>query len=208
MRPLARHLEDKGFAVVNVNYPSTKADIKTLAMQAIPEALEQCRATATIHFVTHSMGGILLRQYLKQESKRLELEGKLGRMVMLSPPNHGSEIVDKLGRYCWFKAFNGPAGLQLGTDSASVPHQLGWDRFPAEKVGIIAGNCCADPLLSRLLPSPNDGKVSVNSTKMPGMGDFLSVPYGHTFIMNKQLVKEQVACFLEHGRFQQQPVEA
>lgn len=194
MRGLEKRLLREGYQVVNIDYPSRKAEIKTLARSVIPEALQSCEAAETIHFVTHSMGGILLRCYL--EENRIS---KLGRVVMLSPPNKGSEIVDRLGSYWWFKLFNGPAGLELGTDPDSVPNRLGPVAFP---LGIITGNCSADPILSRLLPAPHDGKVSVESAKLPGMRDILVVKRGHTFIMNDQKVMNQVVNFLACGDFQ------
>ena len=196
MHGLEKALQQEGYQVVNTGYPSRKADIKTLAQQTIPEALQHCDAAETIHFVTHSMGGILLRYYL--EHNRIS---KLGRVVMLSPPNQGSEIVDRLGSYWWFKLLNGLAGSELGTGPDSVPRQLGPARF---SLGIITGNKSMDPVFSRLLPSPNDGKVSVESAKLAGMQDFLVVQRGHTFIMHAREVIEQILYFLAHGQFNHQ----
>jgi hypothetical protein len=90
--------------------------------------LKQCESEAIkkIHFLTHSMGGILLRDYLASQSI-----DKLGRVVMLAPPNQGSEVVDKLGGWKLFYYLNGPAGLQLGTGNNSVPNRLGTGEFSA-----------------------------------------------------------------------------
>ena len=193
MRLLGKTLEQAGYQVVNIGYPSRKHGIDQLSRQAIPRALRQCEGADRIHFVTHSMGGILLRSYLT--ANRI---ADLGRTVMLSPPNHGSELVDRLGRYWWFKLFNGPAGLELGTDRDSVPNRLDPADFP---LAVITGNRSWDPFLSRLIAKPNDGKVSEESARLAGMADFLSVPCGHTFIMNNRQVQQQICCFLDQGRF-------
>jgi triacylglycerol lipase len=195
MQPLARYLAAHGYQVENVGYPSRRLPIETLAREVLPRALARCRrlAPTRIHVVTHSLGGILVRAYLAEQAVP-----ELGRVVMLSPPNQGSEVVDRLRGLPGFGLYNGPAGLQLGTGPDSVPRGLGPVDFP---LGIITGDRCADPLLSRLLPKPNDGKVSVASARVEGMQDFLVVPYGHTTIMRQLPVMEQVLAFLGTGRF-------
>ncbi len=184
-----------GYKIINVDYPSRSADISTLAQQYIAQALKQCdrNDVTKIHFLTHSMGGILLRNYLASQSI-----DKLGRVVMLVPPNQGSEVVDKLG--CWrlFYFFNGPAGLQLGTDKNSMPNQLGPVNF---QLGIIAGNKTINPLLSWLIPGANDGKVSVSRAQVAGMNDFIVMPYSHSFIMIREAVIEQALYFIQQGCF-------
>lgn len=194
MRPLATYLEQRGYAVVNVGYPSRCSPIEHLAQIALPPAVAALRrqGVATIHFVTHSMGGILLRTYLAGESLP-----ELGRVVMLSPPNQGSELVDFLGRFKWFRFLFGPAGCQLGTGPEQLPARLGPATFP---VGILTGNRPAIGL-ARFFPGPSDGKVSVARARLAGMADFLVVPYGHSLLMRHRRVQEQVAFFLKNGRF-------
>lgn len=195
MRPVANRLQREGYLVVNAGYPSRKKDIQTLALTVLPSAVDRLqRAGATeLYFVTHSMGAILLRWYIRHHPM-----DRLVRVVMLCPPNQGSELVDKLGQSWWFKAFNGPAGCQLGTTEDSLPNRLGPVPFAT---GVITGTRAATPLLSRMIPGPSDGKVSVARARVEGVEDFLTVPYSHSFIMWHTEVLDQVVAFLKHGRF-------
>ena len=195
MNKASKLLEAYGYKIINVDYPSRKHTIETLALNAIAPALKQCAATDInkIHFLTHSMGGILVRYYLS--TRRID---KLGRVVMLAPPNQGSEVVDKLAGWLLFKAMNGPAGLQVGTDKNSMPNLLGPVNFPA---GIIAGDKSVNPLLSQLFPETNDGRVSVARTQVEGMDDFIVMPYCHPFIMRRVAVIEQALHFIQRGYF-------
>ena len=194
MRPLAAYLERQGYVVVNVGYPSRREPIEMLARSAIPPAVAALRreGVSRIHFVTHSMGGILLRAFLAAE-----LLPDLGRVVMLSPPNQGSELVDSLSRFAWFRLVFGPAGCQLGTGAEELPARLGLATF---SLGIITGNRPAIGL-AHFFPGPSDGKVSVERAQLAGMADLLVLPCGHSLIMRHRPVQEQVVHFLATGRF-------
>lgn len=189
------NLKRFGYDVVNVDYPSKEATIEDLADRAIPDALYSCRDAKTVHFVTHSMGGILLRYYMERVSHH---PARLGRSVMLGPPNHGSPVIDQMHDVPGFELWNGIAGMQLGTGEDSLPSQLGPVSF---ELGVIAGEQSLNPLLSSMIEGPNDGKVSVESTKVEGMSDHLVLPVTHTFMMNNPTVLEQVVYFLAHGEF-------
>ncbi|MGZ4956377.1 MAG: esterase/lipase family protein [Methylobacter sp.] len=193
MNKAAKLLAAYGYQIVNVDYPSRSGDIGILAQKYITQALKQCEGVKKIHFLTHSMGGILLRHFLASQTI-----DKLGRVVMLAPPNQCSEVVDKLGNWKLFYFLNGPAGLQLGTANDSVPNQLGPVNF---QLGIIAGNKTVNLLLSRLIPSANDGKVSVSRTQVEGMKDFIVMPYSHSFIMQREAVIKQALYFIQQGTF-------
>ena len=193
MRKLELELSKKGYSVHNVSYASTRKTIERLAEEAIGPALKLCPAEHKLHFVTHSLGGILVRQYLSHH----EIEN-LGRVVMLGPPNKGSEVVDKLRDFPGFHFINGDAGLELGTGESSVPNRLGAANFD---LGIIAGTRSINLILSRMIAGVDDGKVSVESTKLEGMHDHLEMEVTHPFMMRNSKVIEQVIHYLETGRF-------
>ena len=193
MNKMEKAVSKAGYTVRNIEYDSTKKTIPELADEAIPRAVETCGDAPAIHFVTHSMGGILMRQYLEHG----EID-RLGRVVMIGPPNQGSEVVDKYRRFPGFKWFAGPAGLQLGTGEASIPRSLGPVTFD---VGIIAGTQSINPILSTILPDADDGKVSVDSTRVEGMNDHVQLPVTHVFMMRDEEVFAQILYYLEHGRF-------
>lgn len=199
MRPLERALEEAGYDVVNLGYPSREAPIGALA-DTVAAALDACCAGRRVHFVTHSLGGILVRVYADRHGG-----ARIGRVVMLSPPNAGSEIVDRLRGLAPLEWLLGPAFLQLGTDTAAVPGELGPPGF---EVGVITGDESLNPLFSWWIPGPDDGKVSVASARLEGAVDFRVVPYGHAFIMRREEVLEQVLAFLRTGRFLPEPAPA
>jgi triacylglycerol lipase len=195
MSSMASSLEAAGYNVCNVSYPSRKHSIEVLASDFVAIAVRACRSSEneTVHFVTHSLGGIIVRQLA-----RTEADLKIGRVVMLSPPNHGSEVVDKLGTLSLFSFINGPAGLQLATGEDFIPRRLGPASFD---VGIITGNRTVNPILSLLIPGDDDGKVSIESAKLEGMKAFCVIPSSHTFIMSNKRAIEQTLGFLAEGKF-------
>ena len=195
MSKMEKQLKAEGFAVVNWGYPSRRQKVEELAERTIPDAIEYCRknGATTIHFVTHSLGGILVRYYLKHHEI-----AELGRVVMLIPPNGGTEVVDKIGHNFLSRFINGPAGEQLGTDAPSLPRSLGKVEF---NLGVITGDKSINFVLSRLIPGPDDGKVSITNAKVEGMKDFLVVHASHPFIMKNHVAIEQTIHFLKHGRF-------
>jgi len=74
----------------------------------------------------------------------------------------------------------GPAGQQLGIGPSSLPNRLGPATF---EVGIVAGDRSLNPCFSYWIPGPDDGKVSVRSTTLEGMQDFLLIHRSHTWMM-------------------------
>lgn len=198
MAKMEEVLKEKGYVVANINYPSRDKIIKDLAVEAVAAGLQQCQtAQATpVNFVTHSLGGILVRQYYQEYTPE-----HVKRVVMLGPPNQGSQVVDNLKSVPGYKLMNGEAGMQLGTDENSVPKNLGAVNF---ELGIIAGTKTFNPILSTFLPNPDDGKVSVENAKVDGMCGFLTLPVTHTFMMKNQKVIEETVQFLAVGQFSEE----
>jgi len=194
MLVLETRLAGAGYRVESFGYPSRSEPIEDL-VDRLAAAVGECCSDegTTVHFVTHSMGGVLVRSYLDERLEPFE-----GRVVMLSPPSQGSEIVDAYADSPLLSALLGPSGVRLGTDSTGIASELGPVDF---SLGIITGDRSINPIGSWLIPGPDDGKVAVSRARVEGAADFIVVPATHTFIMNRRDVAEQVAYFLAGGAF-------
>lgn len=195
MRPMAEALQAAGFATANIDYPSQSGTVEEIAPLAVGLGLRECRSTGAtrIHFVTHSLGGILLRY----ENVHAPIPD-LGRVVMLGPPNQGSELIDKTRDWPGFEWLTGEAGAELGTGADDLPSKLGPVKF---ELGVIAGTGTINVLASAMLPDPDDGKVSVASTQVEGMDDFLIVGNSHRYITRADVVIRNTIAFLRTGSF-------
>ena len=195
MATMETRLRQEGYWTVNYGYPSTRHDIQELARTHVPRAVERCRKQSVkkIHFVTHSLGGILVRQYLQNNTI-----ANCGRVVMLSPPNQGSELAERLKKLFLYRTITGPAGQQLGTGEDSIPNKL--KPIDAE-VGVITGNRSLEPWFSIGIPGEDDGKVSVERARLAEMTDFLVVKSCHALIMQHSEVIDQVVFYLKNGHF-------
>jgi len=197
MKWLEWTLERAGYQVVNFGYLSRRFNVERLAENYLDTAVVARSQVGRIHFVTHSLGGIVLRDYLAGHAMT-----NLGRVVMLAPPNHGSELADRLKQSAVGRWILGPAGCELGTGASELPERLGPARF---QPGVIAADGPVHPWFYRVFSGPNDGKVSVQSAKLEGMADFLVVPGSHTWIMWRGDTSRQVLAFLQHGHFARDP---
>lgn len=194
MAPLADALAERGYRVRSLDYPSRRASIDELADELAREVEDCCsRPPVRVHFVGHSLGGILVRAYLARTRPPL-----LGRVVLLAPPNQGSELADGLADHALLRWLAGPAAAELGTGDASVPRRLGAVDY---ELGVLTGDRSWSPLRSWLIPGADDGAVAVARARVEGMRDFRVVPETHTFIMRSPQVAQEVGRFLETGRF-------
>lgn len=201
MQPVERMLKHEGYKVYNLNYPSTEKTIEDITQEHLAPLVEECLSEnpLKLHFVAHSLGNIVIRNFLKDKKVSLPV-----RHVMLGPPNQGSEVVDKLGGWRLFKWLNGKAGQQLGTDADSVPLNLP----PVEvETGVVAGSWTINPLLSLIIPGPDDGKVSLERARVEGMKDYIVVKVPHTFLMNDHRVFALIKSFLRNGKFHESNIK-
>ena len=196
MTPLERKLRADGYRTLNLAYPSRAHDVDTLARRIAPDVASFAGGLqGALHFVTHSMGGVVARALIARDRPP-----RLGRLVMLGPPNGGSEIVDRWKERRAFRAFFGPAVDDLSTiRAARRARDLG---PPDYEVGIIAGVGSINPIASRfILPRPNDGAVSLASTRLDGMTDHMTIRAAHTFLPIDSRVIAQTRAFLRNGAF-------
>lgn len=188
-------LEKAGYRVINLTYPSRQQGIESIAADFLPAELARhgVAGAPRLHFVTHSMGSLVVRAFLRNQRP-----ANLGRVVMLGPPNHGSEVADKLANQEFFQWLVGVNLSDLRTVPEATPQRLGEADY---ELGVIAGDTSINPLFSSLMPGPNDGPVSVESAKLAGMRDFLVVRHSHTLMLWQEDVIAQVLVFLHTGRF-------
>ena len=190
MKTMEVALKKASYKVVNAKYPSTRKPVEELTPY-VSTAVQKCGGER-VNFVTHSLGGIVLRAWLRDSRP-----ANLGNVVMLAPPNQGSEVADK---YAGSELISimGPAAEELGTGPDSLPRRLGPANYT---LGIIAGDRSANPIFSSKLSEPNDGMLTVASTKLQGMRDHITLHVTHTFIMNNPMTIAQTLTFLQKGRF-------
>ena len=195
MLVLARRLERAGYKVTNVGYDSRGGSLAEHVETLAAEVSRCCAAASRVHFVGHSLGGLVIRRYLADSPP-----DALGRVVLLGPPNQGSEMAD------WFRAqpfghLLGPAGKALGTSPSDIPANL---PPPEYEVGIIAGSRSLNPIGSALIPGPDDGMVGIEHAGIEGV-PLIVVPASHTFLMNSRFSAQAVIGFLATGTFPEVP---
>jgi hypothetical protein len=195
MKILANHIQNGGFEVINVNYPSTKYQIEELVEIINQEISSRVIKNKKIHFVGYSMGALLIRALIHKYKYK-----NLGRVVQLAPPNHGSEIADWTKNLWIYKKIFGPSGQQLVTNQKMFEHIFGEVNY---ELGIIAGNATLDPIFSIIIPGPDDGRVGVEKTKLEGMKEHIVIKVSHSFFPYSKKVRKQTLHFLQYGSFLQ-----
>lgn len=193
MRPLARRLEREGFRPHLLDYPSRHHPIGELVERFVRPELDALRGGGPVHVVTHSLGGLLVRAYAERHGLP---DGS--RVVMIAPPNRGSEVADLMAGLAPFRWWYGPALGELGTTPECVPATLGACAF---ELGVIAGDRRLYPFFSPLFGGHHDGLVAVERARLDSADDFVVVHAGHAFIMRNPTVLDETAHFLCHGRF-------
>lgn len=194
MKKVKNRLIKKGYQVLNLDYPSTDYGLETLVEKIHKEVSSFNQSSnRRLHFVTFSMGGLVARAFITKHRP-----SNLGRVVMLGPPNQGSEMADFLKDNVLFQKFYGPASQELGTNQESIRALLGNVDY---ELGVIAGDRSIDPVGSFLIPGSDDGKVSVERTKLKGVKDRIVIHATHTFMMKNEEVISQMLHFLETSHF-------
>ncbi|HEX7149924.1 MAG TPA: alpha/beta fold hydrolase [Thermoanaerobaculia bacterium] len=193
MWPLAVAAKRRGYRVINWCYPSRRRTIEEHAEAFATEVAPRLATTHRVHFITHSLGGIIVRRFLATHALP-----NVGHVVMLAPPNGGSEVADRLGRIALLRKVTGKPVRQLGTGAGSVPNTLPRATFP---VGIIAGSRSNNPLFGKWIAEPNDGKVSVSRTRLEGMRAHLVLRRTHTFLPWAPDAIGEALRFVECGAF-------
>ena len=193
MEALAKFLEVQGYEVFNLDYPSTDHPLEELIDHVQMQIAEKADVSRPLHMVGYSMGGIVIRALLNKHRPE-----NLGRVVQLASPNKGSEVADFIKDNWLYEKVYGPAGQQLTTDQTGLGGLLGTVDY---ELGVVAGNASIDPVSSAIIPGDDDGKVSVESTKVAGMKDHVVVSATHTFFPGNKTVQRQALEFLQNGKF-------
>jgi esterase/lipase len=194
MQKLADYLGKENYDVINLNYPSTDYSLEELTKILKKDISLKITEDKKVNFVGYSMGGILVRIIAGQQKYK-----NMGRVVQLAPPNGGSEVSDFIKDWWIYKKIYGPAGQQLTTNQGRIANVLN-NKIDYE-LGIIAGNSTIDPISSLIIPGDDDGKVSIESTKLEGMKDHIVINASHTFFPSNKEVKRQTLHFLRNGKF-------
>jgi len=145
----------------------------------------------TVHFVGHSLGGLMIRAYLEDTKIK-----NLGRVVLIGTPNKGTTLIDNY-QDSWLIDMVGPMAASLGTDKDSFPNSIADPYYP---VGIIAGTSKGNDN-EDILPGEDDGIVPLESTKIDGMTDFIKIESGHSMMRYNREVADQTIEFLQNGKF-------
>jgi alpha-beta hydrolase superfamily lysophospholipase len=196
MRPLVDHLRTAVDAtVLSVGYASVKADIDTHGA-ALARVIADLPAAERLSFVGHSLGNLVVRRWMALAPA--EDLARTERMVMLGPPNQGSDLARMAGRVSWLASSAEGAARDLVCDWPRVAPRL---AVPSCPFGIVAGGKGDDAGFSAFLAGDDDAVVRVEETRLPGAEDFLLLPVHHAAMMRHPDVQRATASFLEQGRF-------
>jgi pimeloyl-ACP methyl ester carboxylesterase len=185
-------LSAAGYQADSVNYPSTRRGLAAHADQ-LERLLNRLEGVERVSFVTHSLGGLVLRELLVRDSA-WKTRIQPGRAVLIAPPNQGSAIADRFQDFAPFEWLLGGGG-QAATSAAA-------GALPAPPIpfAVIAGGRGDDAGYNPLLEGDDDGVVTVQETRLDGAAGYLLVDAVHTVVMNHPQTIAAVLSFLEDGR--------
>ena len=183
-----------GYEAVAIAYPSLTKDVGEHAAH-LERLLDGLEDVERVSFVTHSLGGLVLREALARPPATWRDRVELGRAIMLAPPNQGAALARALEGFGPFHFFGGPSADQLagGTAFAPLPAAL--------EFGIVAGGTAGGQGYNLLLQGNDDGIVRVAETHLAGARDTLVVPVIHTVIAAAPETIAATLKFLASGRF-------
>ncbi|MGE0609065.1 MAG: lipase family alpha/beta hydrolase [Pirellulales bacterium] len=201
MQDFADYLHrEGGYSTFAITYPTAQGDLAEHA-QYLASVIRNLHGIERIHLVGHSMGSLVIRHYLADETDE-ELgrtpDARIARIVMLGPPNHGSPLADAWAGNFLYDTLLGPAATQLAVGPDEMGDQL---AVPAGEFGIIAGGRGDGKGWNPALSGDDDGTVPVASTRLPGATDFIVLPVMHTAMIKDESTMECTLRFLQHGYF-------
>lgn len=187
-------LEKDGYLVVPFDYPSTRVDIATSA-RMLGQVVKSLEGVEKISFVTHSMGGLVVRSWLGQGG-----DDRARCLVMMGTPNKGAEVADILRDWHLYRLILGPAGQQLVADQSGVIAKLSVPEIP---FSVIAGGKGTPDGYNPLIPGDDDGLVAVSSAILEGAEDSMTLPVLHSFLPFNAAVIDAVSLYLKTGSFRE-----
>lgn len=195
LKRITTNLEENGYKTIAIDYPSRSLHVFQLAEQfVLPQIQSLTSNCGKVHFVGYSMGGIITRYIIANHRPK-----NLGRVVFIATPNSGTEVINAFTKYTWFQTIFGPAVQDISTDSDflnSLPKKVDYEA------GVISGNFSVNPFTSLfILPGEDDGTVSVESTKIKGMKDQITVYSSHSAMLYNDQVIEETFQFISKGKF-------
>ncbi len=181
------------YKVINFGYHSKVYTVNQIADNFLKRKIASVSQNDTINFITHSLGAIVLRAYLRDNKPK-----NIGKIVMIAPPNQGSEVANFFKDFFLYKIFYHKSGASLSYNGIKKLALPNCDNYFC---GIIAGTHTQLPFFSIFIKGEDDGKISVERTKLKGMKDFITLPYPHDTILKKQETIIQCKEFIKNGKF-------
>lgn len=203
MRSLVNHLRKSGFEVVDVGYSTTSGRVADHAT-TLAHVIEGLPHAPKLHFVAHSLGNLVVRRYLADQvnaAPSKKLDGRVGRMVMLAPPNQGSARATFWSENKWFTNALGPAVEEMGPGWKDLEPTL---AAPPGEFGIIAGGLGNPSGFNITIDGDDDGTLAVDETRLDGAKELIVVPCMHSLLVYRQDVMDFTTHFLRHGRFREE----